>query len=276
MVDRTAVKGYCGEGSAVRISKIMLHKWEEPCISVGVGSGAVFFSGCPLHCVYCQNREISGGGVGTVYHAKELSKVFLDLQDRGAANINLVTPTHYTDSIIKALDLVKSDLKIPVVWNTSGYEKAETVEMLKGYVDVFLTDFKYASSHIAKKYSAAPDYPKVALAALKKMVDITGESAFDGEKLVGGTIVRHLILPGCYRDSIEVLRLTAEAVGAKRVLLSLMSQYTPEFLAEGYPELNRRITTFEYQKVLSESIRLGFDGYSQDRASATKEYTPEF
>ena len=277
--DREKSAGFCREGAAARVAKIMLHHWEEPCVSGGergAGSGAIFFSGCPLRCVYCQNRSISRGKTGEVMSPRRLADEMLKLRDRGALNINLVTPTHFTDRITEALDLVKGKLGIPVVWNTSGYEKPETVSSLKGYVDVFLTDFKYVSEELSEKYSHAADYATFALPSLREMVKITGTPQFEGGMLKRGTVVRHLVLPGCSRDSVEVLRAADDAVGAKNVLLSLMSQYTPSFLEEGFPELSRRITTFEYERVLAEARRLGFEGYMQSRSSATSDFTPDF
>jgi putative pyruvate formate lyase activating enzyme len=257
----------------------MLHHFEEPCISGGeggVGSGAIFFSGCALRCVFCQNREISRGAVGEVFSVRRLADEMLALQERGAYNINLVTPTHFTLGITEALDLIKRELSIPVIWNTSGYETAETVRALSGYVDIFLTDFKYFSSDISSRYSSAPDYSDFAGPALSEMVKITGAPEFDGEFLKRGTVVRHLVLPGFYRDSIDVLKTVAERAGAENVILSLMAQYTPEFLEDGYPEIDRRITTFEYNKVLACATELGFDGYMQSRESASARYTPDF
>lgn len=271
------------------IAKIMLHHWEEPCISGGedgVGSGAVFFSGCPLKCVYCQNKAISRGETGTEYSAEALAARLIRLRRLGAYNLNFVTPTHYTPQIIEALELARRSpecdgsvgLGIPVVWNTSGYERRETVESLRGYADVFLTDFKYFSSELSLKYSAAPDYAEFATEALKAMVELTGPPVFDDATglIKSGTVVRHLVLPGAREDSAKVLRAVADSVGAQNVILSLMSQYTPEFLDQGFPQLSRRITTFEYDRVLSEAVRLGFNGYFQDRRSATKAYTPNF
>lgn len=247
-VDRERSVGFCREGAEARVAKIMLHHWEEPCISGeedGAGSGAVFFSGCSLRCVYCQNRSVSRGMTGEAMSPRRLADEMLKLRDRGALNINLVTPTHFTDRIKEALDLVKGKLGIPVVWNTSGYEKPETVSSLEGYVDVFLTDFKYVSPELSEKYSHAADYAEYTVSSLREMVRITGSPRFEGSLLKRGTIVRHLVLPGCSRDSVEVLRAADGAVGAKNVLLSLMSQYTPSFLDEGYGELARKITTFE-------------------------------
>lgn len=277
--DRNIKKGICGEGSEMRVSKIMLHHWEEPCIS-GTdktrGSGAVFFSGCSLHCVYCQNSAISGGGVGEIMFPSALAKKLLELQDKGAYNINFVTPTHFTLKIIETLDIIKDRLNIPVVWNTSGYEKPETVKMLDGYVDIFLTDFKYLSAEKSKKYSFAPDYAEYALPSLTEMVRITGKPVIENGLMKKGTIVRHLVLPGGYKDSIGILNLINDKIGADNILLALMSQYTPEFLREGYGEINRRITSYEYGKVLDEAEKLGFDGFMQARASATNKFTPDF
>ena len=277
--DRELSAGFCREGADARVAKIMLHHWEEPCISGGedaAGSGAIFFSGCSLMCVYCQNRAISRGGAGEIMTPRRLADEILKLRDLGALNINFVTPTHFTDRIIEALDLVKGELDIPVVWNTSGYEKPQTVSALNGYADVFLTDFKYVSKELSEKYSHAADYALYAAESLREMVKITGAPVFERGLLKRGTVVRHLVLPGCSRDSVEVLRAVDRTVGAKNVLLSLMSQYTPSFLEEGHPSLARRITTFEYERVLGEATSLGFEGYMQSKSSATSAYTPDF
>lgn len=286
--DRYSTKGFCGEGAEIRIAKTMLHHYEEPCISGkqsysssnesdNRGSGAIFFSGCPLHCVYCQNNKISCGGTGKVFSVKALADEMLRLQDLGAYNINLVSPTHFTYQIVSALDIAKPKLNIPVVFNTGGYEKVDTIELLRGYADIFLTDFKYGSSDMAKKYSAAPDYANTAQAALKKMFEITGLPDFDENGMMKrGIILRHLVLPGGRQDSVAALRLAAEAVSPSDMILSLMSQYTPEFTPESFKELRRRVTTFEYNFVLNEAEKLGFDGYSQAPSSASSAYTPEF
>lgn len=285
-IDRTKSAGYCGASDQIEVSKVMLHRWEEPCISgtdESRGSGAVFFTHCPLGCVYCQNRDISRRScVGTVYTVSGLAEVFLQLQRDGAYNINLVSPTQYTPQIIEAVRLAKADrLTLPVVWNTGGYELPETVELLRGTVDVFLTDFKYASPETAKLYSAAEDYPATAAQSLAKMYELTGACEFDDAGMMTrGIIVRHLILPGHRADSVAVLRKIAETVPVGNIRLSLMAQYTPEFLPEDpvekYKKIRRRITSFEYSAVLDESERLGFEGYSQERTSATKKYTPDF
>lgn len=277
--DRVSSFGVCREGTDARVAKIMLHHFEEPCISGGedgAGSGAIFFSGCSLRCVYCQNGAISRGHTGEVMSPRRLADEMLSLRDRGALNINLVTPTHFTNRITEALDLVKGELGIPVVWNTSGYENAETVRSLSGYVNVFLTDFKYMSSELSAKYSSAPDYSERASEALAEMVKITGMPMLEGGLLKRGTVVRHLVLPGARRDSVAVLENVARVAGTENVLLSLMAQYTPEFVEDGYPEICRRITTYEYEKVLERATELGFEGYCQSRDAATSRYTPDF
>lgn len=275
-VDRARTVGYCGEGADARVAKVMLHHFEEPCISGTRGSGAIFFSGCSMKCVFCQNRDISRVGAGEVMTPEDLASEMTDLCKRGAHNINLVTPTHFTDKIIEALDLVKDRLGVPVIWNTSGYELPETVRRLDGYVDVFLTDFKYSSRELSSKYSSAPDYAEYASSSLSEMVRITGRPVFKDGMMTRGVIVRHLVLPGAYRDSIAVLGKINDAVGTEDVVLSLMAQYTPEFAGKGFPELQRRITTFEYNKALDEARRLGFDGFCQSISSATSRYTPDF
>lgn len=274
--DRSLSPGYCSQTETMSISKVMLHRWEEPCISGKGGSGAVFFDGCPLKCVFCQNKKISRGDNGEKISPEKLCDIILALQNEGADNINFVSPTHFTDGIIEALKLAKDRLHVPVVWNTSGYELEKTVERLRNYVDVFLSDFKYFSPDISKRYSSASDYFDRALPALEKMVGITGEPVFENGLLKRGVIVRHLVLPSCCKDSIRILETLAEKIGADRFLLSLMSQYTPEFLDPGYPELNRKLTTFEYEKVLSRAEELGFRGYMQEKSSATSAFTPDF
>lgn len=279
-VDRSEKVGFCGADNEMKVSKIMLHRWEEPCISgtdENRGSGAVFFSGCSLRCVYCQNKKISRAVTGESFSPEDLGKKLLELQSSGAYNINFVTPTHYTHRITEALELIKNELKIPVVWNSSGYECPDVIRSLEPYVDIFLTDFKYLSPELSKKYSNAENYGEYAEKALFEMVKITGKPRFDEEGMLKkGTVVRHLVLPGARRDSADVLRLIRNTVGAENVILSLMAQYTPEFLEDGFREINRRITTFEYGKVLDEALSLGFDGYFQERDSATSKYTPEF
>lgn len=268
--------GYCGAGDGIRVAKVMLHPWEEPCLIHGPGAGAIFFGGCPLHCVYCQNKAISHGDVGEIWDTSRLGAEILHLQERGASCIDLVSPTQYATDILTALGAVKDRLTIPVVWNTGGYETTETIRACRGLVDVFLTDFKYGTAETAEKYSAAPDYVQVARQALIAMVETVGDPVWDGDRLTGGVILRHLVLPGCRRDSEAALTAVAEAIDPESVILSLMRQYTPDFAPEEFPNLRRRVTTFEYEYVRDAAVRLGFSGYSQDADSATADYTPEF
>lgn len=277
--DRTKGMGLCGADDFMQISKIMLHKWEEPCISgsdENRGSGAIFFSGCPLKCVFCQNKDISRGDPSAERYTPEmLAEAMRKLEKEGAYNINFVSPTQYTPQIIEALRIYRP--RIPTVFNTGGYEKAETVEALTGYADIFLTDFKYGSNEVGKRFSACAEYVETAISALKMMLRVAGPLRFDDNGMMtGGVIVRHLILPSCRKDSISVLKRIADEVGAENVLLSLMSQYTPEFAPDDIKSLKRRITTFEYESVRDEAISLGFTGFSQDIGSANACYTPDF
>ena len=279
--DRSAgQKGVCLQGEQMRISRIALHPYEEPPICGERGSGTVFFCGCSLGCVFCQNKDISRGRVeGREYTPEQLAREMLALRDMGAANINLVTATHFTDKVVLALSLVKHELGIPVVYNTSGYEKVETLRMLDGLVDIYLPDFKYASSELAQKYSCAPDYPTVVERALTEMYREVGRIQYssDSRTLQKGMIVRHLVLPGHRNDSIEVIGRLSQILPVDGVLLSLMSQYTPEFAADsGYKNLSRRVTRFEYESVVNAAQAAGFDGFVQGRGSASSEYTPEF
>jgi putative pyruvate formate lyase activating enzyme len=267
----------------------MTHFWEEPCISGTRGSGAVFFCGCPLKCAFCQNFEISrrnsdGNFKGSFsLEIDELSEVFLDFQRKNVHNINLVSPTQYAHSISKAVLLAKErGLTLPVVWNTGGYEKAETVRSLSGVVDVFLTDIKYFSPTLSAELSSAADYFDVAFNALLEMLKLSPSVVYgkDGT-LQSGVIVRHLILPGQSRDSMKILEKLKEAQLESKILLSVMSQYTPDFFSGTKDEtisknLKRRVTTFEAERVTALASELSFSGYSQDRASASNKYTPKW
>lgn len=277
-VDRTKTVGFCGATEQIKVARADLHFWEEPCISGTKGSGTVFFSGCNLACRYCQNYEISIGGFGKEITVGRLDDIFLKLQREGAHNINLVTPTPYLPQILSAIDLVRDRMHIPFVANVGGYEKPETIKMLKGYIDIFLTDVKYQSSEIAKKYSSAPDYFDFAIQSLSEMIAICGAPKFNEDGVMqSGVIVRHLVLPGCRKDSLEVLKSLAERFGTKDYILSLMSQYTPNEHLENYPELNRRITSLEYHSVVDMALELGFtNAYMQQKSSAKEEYTPPF
>ena len=259
--------------------------YEEPPISGKRGSGTVFFSGCSLRCVFCQNGELSRDCLGEDISADRLSELFLQINKSGVHNINLVTPSHYADLICIALRAVKDQLTIPVIWNGSGYERAETLELLRGLVDIYMPDFKYFSSDLAVRYSGAADYAQYAVRSLKFMYDMLGPVSFDGNAadsgdsrglLTRGILVRHLVLPGCRKDSVNVLRLIADSVPVENILLGLMSQYTPDFYTGNEKNLSRRVTTFEYESVREEAIRLGFDGYMQSPSSATTAFTPPF
>lgn len=276
-IDRKTARGVCGAPDEIIISKVMLHKWEEPCISGKNGSGAIFFSGCPLKCVYCQNKKISHTCAGNSVSTEELANIMLDLQARGAHNINLVTPTHYVDKIADALCSIKGELEIPVVYNTSGYESVDSLLKIADHVSVFLTDVKYFSSEASQKYSRASDYYSVAKEALRTMLNIAGKPKYGENGMMRrGVILRHLVLPSLRRDSIAMFEDIAKSFDTSSFVLSLMSQYTPEFCDGAFPELARRLTTFEYSSVLARVCELGFSGYMQDFSSSTSAYTPDF
>lgn len=273
--------GYCMMEDGIYLARAALHMWEEPCISGESGSGAVFFSGCNLRCVYCQNHEIAAGRKGRQVSVERLSQIFLELQDKGAANINLVTPDHFIIKIAEAVLLAKEKgLRLPVVYNGSGYEKEGLIENLSGIVDIFLTDFKYMDEKAAQKYSFAPDYPEVAKKALAQMVKLVGEPAFDAKGMMTrGVIVRHLLLPGHKRNAKDVIRYVYETYG-DRVYLSLMNQYTPfERLKENsdYRELCRKITRREYETVVDYALSLGVrNAYIQEGDVAKESFIPAF
>jgi putative pyruvate formate lyase activating enzyme len=274
-VDREKALGFCRVDKQITLARAALHLWEEPCISGQKGSGTVFFVGCNLGCVFCQNRAISRGNAGMTVDTERFREILFDLKDQGAQNINLVTPMHFTPWVVEAIEPIKDALAIPVVCNTGGYDKTQTVAHMAQVADCFLPDFKFATQESAARYCHAPDYPRVALDAIREMVRLRGKPVLDEQGMLrAGTLVRHLILPGERKDSILALDLLAEHVGAENVLLSLMSQYTPQPNAEG--NLARRITEYEYRTVLEHALKRGFDGYMQDRRSADASYTPSF
>lgn len=282
LVDRKkGEKGICGQTENLKVARAALHFWEEPCISGDAGSGAVFFSGCPLHCVFCQNENIANGTVGKEISVERLAEIFLELQEKGANNINLVTPGHFVPQITKALDLAKQEgLKLPIVYNTSSYETVETIKRLEGYVDIYLPDFKYMSPGLSKKYSHAPDYAEVAKAAIAEMVRQTGKAVFvngDEDNLIlRGTIVRHLTLPGCMEDSMQILKYLHETYG-DMIYISIMNQFTPLSNLEKYPELNRRITDEEYETLVDYAIEIGIEnGFIQEGDTAEESFIPAF
>lgn len=282
LVDRKkGEKGICGQTENLKVARAALHFWEEPCISGDAGSGAVFFSGCPLHCVFCQNENIANGTVGKEISVERLAEIFLELQEKGANNINLVTPGHFVPQITKALDLAKQEgLKLPIVYNTSSYETVETIKRLEGYVDIYLPDFKYMSPGLSKKYSHAPDYAEVAKAAIAEMLRQTGKAVFvngDEDNLIlRGTIVRHLTLPGCMEDSMQILKYLHETYG-DMIYISIMNQFTPLSNLEKYPELNRRITDEEYETLVDYAIEIGIEnGFIQEGDTAEESFIPAF
>lgn len=287
-IDRSIAKGACGEGETVRLARAALHFWEEPPISGESGSGTVFFSGCPLKCVYCQNEPIARGDVGKQVSIDRLARIFLELQSKGALNINLVTPTHFAPQIMEALDLARSDdfsdttLHLPIVYNTSGYEVPEQIGLLEGYVDVFLTDYKYASSELAKRYSNAPDYPDIASKSLDEMFALTGPLAYDeydGQKrLVKGVVVRHLLLPGQLDDSKRIMETIAVKPYRDDIIVSIMNQFTPsEHLASDYPELYRHVSDGEYDELIDYALELGIaNSFMQESGTASESFIPAF
>ena len=277
-VDRTSSRGFCGVPWDFAVARVDLHPWEEPPISGTRGSGTVFFSGCNLRCVFCQNRAISREGLGKTMRADELGAHMLALRDRGAHNINLVTPTPYAEALIPLLQQIKPQLGIPIVYNCGGYESVETLRRLDGLVDIYLPDFKYFSPVLSERYSDAPDYFTVALDALREMLRQSGPPVIGADGLLSrGTIVRHLVLPSHRADSIALLEALAAQFGNQAFHLSLMSQYTPQFAQDSpYRVLHRRVTSFEYESVLAAAQRLGFVGYFQTRDSASAAFTPDF
>lgn len=276
--DRTKRAGRCGAAGTLLVARAALHFWEEPCLSGQKGSGTVFFTGCSLGCCYCQNYPISQQGVGKAIDAGRLAQIFLELQQKGAANLNLVTATQWLPWVIQALDAARAaGLRLPVVWNTGGYETPRTIQALQGYVDVWLCDVKYVSPQLAGRYSGAPDYFAVCQSAVHSMLAQAGRPVFDGEGyLQKGVILRHLALPGALADSKAVLDFMA-GLPAGSFIPSFMSQYTPFYKAARMKPLDRRISTWEYRRLIDHAVSLGLtEGYMQQKSSAREEYTPPF
>lgn len=271
-------RGFCGAGSEVRIARAALHFWEEPCISGTEGSGTVFFSHCTMQCVFCQNREISAGGKGFVVTESELAEKFLELQRQGANNINLVTPTHYVPQIIRALILAKDQgLHLPVVYNTGGYERVETLRMLEGIVDVYMPDLKYYSDRYAVQYSAAPDYFKITAAAIREMYRQVGAVQLDERGMMKrGVLVRHLMLPGLLFDTKKIIDYL-EAEYGDRIYISLMNQYTPMPAVRNVPALNRRLGERYYETMLQYCMDKGMENvFIQEGETAKESFIPAF
>lgn len=313
-VNRDTAAGFCHQGSAITAARAALHMWEEPCISGVNGSGAVFFSGCNMGCVFCQNYEIAHGQVQKEISIRHLADIFLRLQDdEHAHNINLVTPSHFIPQIVNALELAKNDgLVIPIVYNTSSYEKVESLKMLDGLIDIYLPDFKYVSSNLSKRYSACPDYFNIALPAIKEMYRQVGNPVFrdintgviyyaseyndyiesmpesidnnmesktddySGPLMTKGVIVRHLTLPGQLEDSKNAIRYLLQNFGDS-VYISIMNQFTPMPNAKNFPELGRRVTSDEYEELIDYAIDLGLEnGFLQGDETASESFIPAF
>ena len=288
-VDRTKAFGFCGSGTAMRVARIAPHYWEEPFLSgQGIeepvrGSGTVFFCGCNLGCVYCQNYKISRGKkcgteLGREYSPSALADEFLRLESEGVHNINLVTAAHFLPSVAETVAIARArGLSVPIVYNSSGYEKAESVAMLEGLVDIYLPDIKYFSSKYAKDYSFAPDYPQIARDAVKEMYRQTGKPRFDGNGfMVSGTAIRHLILPGCDGDSAKIVEWIGSEFGTDGICLSLMNQYTPVVETE-FPELSERLPKKAYLRVIERAQELGFKYlYTQEDGTASESFIPDF
>lgn len=306
-VNRLEQTGFCGCTNHIKAARAALHHWEEPCISGPIegagGSGTVFFSGCTLRCCFCQNWELSSNGFGKVLTTENLSQIFLNLQAQGAWNINLVTPTQFLPHITAALDLAGDRLTIPLIYNCGGYETEETVAALKGYVDIWLPDFKYYDNQLALSYSRAGDYFEQASAAIQQMIRQTGPPEWQdcpesrdhaahrpysaspctcsaspsASLLKKGVLIRHMVLPGHKDDSIALLHWMKSHLPENQYLISLMSQYTPFYQSSEHSGLNRRLTTYEYNRVVDTAIELGLtQGFMQRKSSAKEEYTPPF
>lgn len=266
--------GFCKAGTLPKVARIAPHYWEEPCISGKRGSGAVFFSGCVLRCVYCQNYRISAQSYGKEITPQTLARCYQRLEENSVHNINLVGASHYIDAVLESLALYRPN--IPIVYNCSGYETVESLRRLQGIVDVYLPDFKYADDQLALRYSSAPGYRETALRAIHEMVRQTGAPCFGPDGMLQkGTIVRHLILPMHTKDSMEVLGLLQENF-QQQVLVSLMAQYIPCGKAQQYPEINRKITRREYQKVLKYLFALDLTGFTQELTAADVRFVPNF
>lgn len=274
-VDRTAGQtGFCRMPGELRIARAMLHYGEEPPISGSFGTGAVFFSGCTLRCLFCQNQEISAGGKGKAVTSAELRDIFERLIDEGAQSIDLVTPTHFLPDILPALS---PKLPVPVVYNCGGYESVETLKQLEGLVDIYLPDMKYADNALAARLSGAPDYFEVAAAAIQEMYRQTGKPEMEDDAMQRGVLIRHLVLPGYLDNTLRVLDWISESFPRDGVMVSLMSQYVPMGRAKELPPLNRRLTQEEYDGALSWMELCGLElGYAQDLTAATTELLPDF
>jgi putative pyruvate formate lyase activating enzyme len=277
-INRYERKGACGTSASLLAAKAFLHQWEEPCISGNTGSGTIFFSGCNMKCVFCQNYKISHEGFGKEISTLRLSEIMLELQEQGAANINLVSPTHYALHIIEAAEIARQKgLSIPILYNTNGYESVETIELLKDTVDVYLPDIKYYSDAYALRYSGTQDYFYHASRAVLKMFEQVGFPIFDKNGIIKkGVIIRHLVLPDLLGDSKKVLKWIRDNIGNK-AYISLMCQYIPMFSADKYEEINRKLEEWEYDMIIDYFFKIGLEnGFIQEHSSAESSYIPDF
>ncbi len=275
--NRLKGSGFCGGGLKAKVSLVSLHPWEEPVIAGDKGAGTVFFSGCNLRCIFCQNHEISHGHKGIEVTDERLGEIFYEQQLRGAATLDLVTPTHYVPQIINGLFFAKKKgFALPVVYNSSGYENISTLDLLRDMVDVFLPDLKYCSADLAGEYSQAPDYFQVAQKAIRKMVEMTGSALEKDGILQKGVLVRHMVLSGARTDSMAPLTWLWDEFG-DTIMVSIMNQYTPSYKALAHPRLKRRLTTFEYDSVVDYALDLGFSRcFVQESGAAREEYIPQW
>lgn len=277
-VDRKISAGFCGADEKIRLALVSLHKWEEPCLTGDNGAGTIFFSHCNLKCVFCQNFKISHEGFGKNISVERLAEIFLEQQEKGAANIELVTPTQYVPQICSAIDSAKKfGLKIPIVYNSNAYENLETLDLLKNRVDIFLPDLKYFDNELARNFSNAPNYFFYASQAVKKMFELVGENKFDSSGLMTrGMIIRHLILPNCRHDSMKIIDWIYNNFGDK-IFVSLMNQYTPIFHAGDYKKISRRLTSFEYNSVINHALDIGLKNcFIQTEKADGENFIPNF
>lgn len=278
--DRSEGKtGYCGESRTIRVARTSLHQWEEPCITGEYGSGTIFFSGCGLKCIFCQNHNIADSSVGKEFTGEELADAMLRLQEHKASNINLVTAGHFVEELVPAIQMAKEKgLAIPIVYNSSAYETVESLQKLGGLINVYLPDCKFYDSQVAAQYAKAPDYFTVASAAIEEMVRQAGMPQFDqvSGNMIKGVIVRHLILPGHTKDSMKIIEYLYHTYG-DRIYLSIMNQYTPMREWAEYPNLNRRVTKREYEKVIDYALNLGVkNAFIQEGETADHSFIPTF
>ena len=271
-VDREKAKGFCGMSQTLKLAKADVFLWEEPVISGTNGSGAIFFSGCNLKCCFCQNYEISSNHFGKEISTTRLAEIFKELEQKGVHNINLVSPSHYANQIVEALEIYKPN--IPIVWNSNGYDDIETITKIAKYIDIFLVDLKFFDENLSMKYCKAKDYFVVASSAIKLMTTLKPNVVVENGIMKKGVIVRHLVMPNCTNDSIEILKWISQNVKDK-CLISLMGQYMPYFKAKDYPEINRRLKPIEYKIVLNKAVEFGLtNGFSQDLESSDESFVP--